>query len=269
MSHSHHHGPGHGAGHDHRPRHDFRKSDRNRLWLVLSLTLGFMAVEIVAGLYTGSLALLADAGHMFSDAAGLLLAIIAFWFSSRPATLSKSYGYYRTEILVSLFNALMLLGISAVVLFTAYNRFYEPHEVIAGPMFWVAVGGLFVNIAAVKILHSSAGNSLNMRGAYLEVLSDTIGSAGVLVAALVIRYTGWLWMDALVSAVIGLLIIPRTWRLLSECVNILMEGTPGRIDLRSLKEEISKVEGVIDVHDLHVWTITSGLDSMSAHVLVD
>lgn len=269
MAHSLHHGPGHGSGHDHSPRHDFRSRDRSRLWLVLALTLGFMFVEIVAGMYTGSLALLADAGHMFSDAAGLLLAIIAFWFSSRPATLSKSYGYYRTEILVSLFNALMLMGISVVVLFTAYARFNKPTEVISGPMFWVAVCGLCVNFAAVKILHSSSNNSLNMRGAYLEVFSDMIGSAGVLSAALIIRYTGWLWVDALVSAGIGLLIIPRTWQLLGECVNILMEGTPGRIDLRSLKEEISQVEGVMDVHDLHVWTITSGLDSMSAHVLVD
>lgn len=273
MSHNLHHGPGHGfghgAGHDHEPRHNFRSRDRSRLWIVLLLTLGFMSVEVVAGMYTGSLALFADAGHMFSDAAGLFLAIIAIWFASRPATLSKSYGYYRTEILVSLFNALMLMAISGLVLITAWSRFNKPAEVISGPMFWVAVLGLAVNFIALRILHSSSQNSLNMRGAYLEVLSDMIGSAGVLIASLVIRYTGWLWVDTLVSVCIGLLIIPRTWKLLSECVNILMEGTPGRIDLRSLKDELSAVEGVIDVHDLHVWTITSGLDSMSAHVLVD
>ena len=233
------------------------------------MTFGLMIVEVGAGLYSGSLALLADAGHMFSDAAGLGMALIAVWFAGRPATQAKSYGYYRTEILVSLANAVMLIGISLFVLYNAFGRLMAPPEVMSGPMIWVSILGLITNLVAVKILHSSSSHSLNMRGAYLEVLNDMIGSAGVLVAALVITFTGWYWVDALVSGLIGLLIIPRTWSLLSECINILMEGTPGRIDLRTLKTELKAIPGVVDVHDLHVWTITSGMDSLSAHVQID
>jgi cobalt-zinc-cadmium efflux system protein len=274
-------GPGHKGGHaptqthshshthDHRPHHDFRNQSRSKLWTVLAMTLIFMGVEVVSGFYTGSLALLADAGHMFSDAAGLGLALIAVWFSSRPATLAKSYGYYRTEILVSMANALMLIGISIFVLYNAFARLMHPPEVLSGPMIWVSLLGLAINLAAVKILHSSAGHSLNMRGAYLEVLNDMIGSAGVLVAAVIITFTHWFWVDAVVSGLIGLLIIPRTSMLLRECIDILMEGTPGRIDLRTLKAELQSVAGVIGVHDLHVWTITSGMDTLSVHVQVD
>ncbi len=255
--------------HEHRPHHDFRSQSRSKLWAVLALTLGFMGVEVGAGLYTGSLALLADAGHMFSDAAGLGLALIAVWFSSRPATQAKSYGYYRTEILVSMANAIMLVGISLFVLYTAFGRLMHPPHVLSGPMIWVSLLGLLVNLIAVKILHSSADHSLNMRGAYLEVLNDMFDSAGVLIAALIITFTGWYWVDAIISGLIGLLILPRTWKLMRECIDILMEGTPGRIDLRSLKAELTAVPGVVDVHDLHVWTITSGMDTLSVHVQVD
>ncbi|MBS1995605.1 MAG: cation transporter [Cyanobacteria bacterium SZAS LIN-2] len=255
--------------HEHRPHHDFRNQNRSRLWTVLLMTLAFMAVEVVTGLYTGSLALLADAGHMLSDGAGLAMALIAVWFAAKPANQAKSYGYYRTEILVSLANAVMLIGISIFVLYNAFGRLMAPPVVLSGPMVWVSILGLLTNLVAVKILHSSADHSLNMRGAYLEVLNDMIGSAGVLVAALIITFTGWYWVDAVVSGLIGLLIIPRTWMLLKECINILMEGTPGRIDLRALKAELKAVPGVVGVHDLHVWTITSGMDSLSAHVQID
>ncbi len=163
--------------HAHRPHHDYRHQNRSRLWAVLIMTLMFMGVEVVSGLYTGSLALLADAGHMLSDAAGLGLALIAVWFSSRPATLAKSYGYYRTEILVSMANAVMLMCISIFVLYQALIRVMHPPQVLSGPMIWVALLGLVINLIAVKILHSSADHSLNMRGAYLEVLNDMIGSA--------------------------------------------------------------------------------------------
>lgn len=267
--HGHSHDGGHAHPHEHRPHHDFRSQSRSKLWAVLLLTLSFMGVEVVSGLYTGSLALLADAGHMFSDAAGLGLALIAVWFSSRPATQAKSYGYYRTEILVSMANAMMLIGISLFVLYNAFARLLHPPVVLSGPMIGVSILGLLINLVAVKILHSSAGHSLNMRGAYLEVLNDMFGSAGVLVAALIISFTGWYWVDAVVSGLIGLLILPRTWKLLRECIDILMEGTPGRIDLRLLKAELKAVPGVIDVHDLHVWSITSGMDAMSVHVQVD
>lgn len=272
----HNHSPGDGHAHHHadhkhahRPHHDFRNQNRTKLWIVLLLTLSFMGAEVVAGLVTGSLALLADAGHMFSDAAGLGLALIAVWFSGRPPSLSRSYGYYRTEILASMANASMLLVLSLWVLYSAGMRLFEPIEVVAGPMIWVALAGLVINAVCAKVLHSSADHSLNMKGAYLEVVSDMFASAGVLVAALIIKFTGWFWVDAVVSAAIGLMILPRTWQLLSESVNVLMEGTPSRIDLGQLKEELKSVAGVVDVHDLHVWTITSGLDSLSAHIRVD
>lgn len=277
----HNHSPGDGHGyrhaghahadhpHAHRPHHDFRNQNRNKLWIVLLLTLSFMGAEVVAGLLTGSLALLADAGHMFSDAAGIGLALIAVWFSGKPPSLSRSYGYYRTEILASMANASMLMVISLWVLYSAGMRFLQPTEVVAGPMIWVALAGLVINAVCAKVLHSSADHSLNMKGAYLEVVSDMIASAGVLVAALIIKLTGWFWVDAVVSAAIGLMILPRTWQLLSESVNVLMEGTPSRINLGQLKSELKLVAGVVDVHDLHVWTITSGLDSLSAHVRVD
>jgi cobalt-zinc-cadmium efflux system protein len=270
------HSPGDGHGHKHgdhkhahRPHHDFRNQNRTKLWIVLLLTLSFMGAEVVAGLYTGSLALLADAGHMFSDAAGIGLALIAVWFSGKPPSLSRSYGYYRTEILASMANASMLLVISLWVLYSAGVRLFDPTEVVSGPMIWVALAGLVINAFCAKVLHSSAEHNLNMKGAYLEVVSDMIASAGVLVAALIIKFTGWFWVDAVVSAAIGLMILPRTWQLLSESVNVLMEGTPSRIDLGQLKDELKSVAGVVDVHDLHVWTITSGLDSLSAHIRVD
>ena len=274
------HGHAPGDGHDHPPadhphahhphaHHDFRNQNRNKLWLVLLLTLSFMGAEVAAGLFTGSLALLADAGHMFSDAAGLGLALIAVWFSGRPPSLARSFGYYRTEILASMANAAMLIAISLWVLYSAAVRLWQPTEVLTGPMIWVALAGLVVNGLCVKVLHGSADHSLNMKGAYLEVVSDMIGSAGVLVAAFIIKFTGWFWVDAVVSAGIGLMILPRTWQLLSESVNVLMEGTPSRINLGQLKGELKSVAGVVDVHDLHVWTITSGLDSLSAHIRVD
>lgn len=259
----------HQHDHAHSPHHDFRNQNRKKLWAVLTMTVLFMAVEVVAGLFTGSLALLADAGHMFSDAAGLALALIAVWYSARPPSKARSYGYYRTEILASLVNAMMLIGISLFVLYSAATRLLAPPEVLSGPMIWVALLGLMINFIAVKILHSSATHSLNMRGAYMEVFSDMVGSAGVLLAASIISFTGWFWVDSLVSGLIGLLIIPRTWKLLMESVNILMEGTPNRIDPAELSTELKRLPGVLEVHDLHVWTITSGLDSMSAHLRVD
>jgi len=260
---------GHSHGHAHAPHHDYRHQNRSSLWAVLVLTLIFMAVEVATGFYTGSLALLADAGHMFSDAAGLGLALLAIWFARRPASLTKSYGYYRTEILASMANAVMLIVISLFVSYNACLRLIHPPHVLSEPMIWVAILGLMTNFIAVKILHSSANHSLNMRGAYLEVLNDAIGSAGVLVAAVIIAFTKWYWVDALVSGLIGLMIIPRTWLLLRESINILMEGTPARIDLNLVQDALKQVPCVIDVHDLHVWTITSGLDTLSAHVQLD
>jgi cobalt-zinc-cadmium efflux system protein len=228
-----------------------------------------MSAEVVAGLYTGSLALLADAGHMLSDAAAIGLALFAFWFAARPATHFKSYGYHRTEILATMANTLMLMGVSLFVLFTAFQRFSLPPTVDALPMVWVALGGIVVNLISVRALHSSAKELLNVKGAYLEVLSDLFASVGVLSAGLIMMFTRWYWVDPAISVLIGMLIIPRSWKLLSECINILMEGTPSRIDLHAMEQSIKSVDGVTDVHDLHVWTITSGLDAMSAHVIIE
>lgn len=227
-----------------------------------------MSAEVVAGLYTGSLALLADAGHMLSDAAAIALALFAFWFASRPATHFKSYGYHRTEILATVVNALMLLCVSVFVVFTAFARLKHPPVVEALPVVWVALGGICVNLISVRALHSSAKQLLNVKGAYLEVLSDLFASVGVCGAALVMMFTHWYWVDPAISVVIGMLIIPRTWKLLSECVNILMEGTPSSINLHAVEDSIKKIEGVSEVHDLHVWTITSGLHAMSVHVTI-
>jgi cobalt-zinc-cadmium efflux system protein len=236
--------------------------------MVLAMTGTFMIVELVAGWYTHSLALMADAGHMLSDVASMSLALLAIWFATRPPTTGKSYGYYRTEILASLINGVLLVVVSLGIFFEAYRRISAPPDVMTGPMLAVALVGLFINLISIKLLHAVQHDSVNMQAAYLEVMSDLAGSAGVLIAAVTIMFTGWHVVDPLVSALIGLLILPRTWLLLAEATNILMEGTPGHIDPDELREKLLAVAGVIDVHDIHVWTITSGLESMSVHITV-
>lgn len=245
-----------------------RQESRSRLTLVLSMTSLFMLVELIAGWYTHSLALMADAGHMLSDVASICLALLAIWFATRPPTSDKSYGYYRTEILASLINGVLLVVVSLGIFFEAYRRISSPPEVSTGPMLVVALIGLGINIASIKLLHEVQHDSVNVKAAYLEVLSDLAGSAGVLVAAIVIMFTGWQIVDPIISSVIGLLILPRTWLLLAEATNVLMEGTPGHIDLDSLRDKFASVEGVVDVHDIHVWSITSGLEAMSGHIAI-
>jgi cobalt-zinc-cadmium efflux system protein len=232
------------------------------------MTSVFMLVELIAGWYTHSLALMADAGHMLSDVASICLALLAIWFATRPPTSDKSYGYYRTEILASLINGVLLVVVSLGIFFEAYRRIGSPPEVSTGPMLVVALIGLGINIASIKLLHEVQHDSVNVKAAYLEVLSDLAGSAGVLVAAIVIMFTGWQIVDPIISSVIGLLILPRTWLLLAEATNVLMEGTPGHIDLDSLRDKFASVEGVVDVHDIHVWSITSGLEAMSGHIAI-
>lgn len=234
----------------------------------LALTGGFLLVEVAGALWTGSLALLADAGHMLTDVGGLALALIAAWFAARPPTPEKTYGYYRVEILAALVNALALLGISGFILVDAYRRILAPPPVLAGPMLAVALAGLGVNLAGIWLLHAGAGESLNLRGAYLEVVSDALGSVGVIVAAVVVLATGWHVADALIGAAIGVAIVPRTWALLRQAVNVLLEGTPPHIDLGEVEGTMAGVAGVRQVHDLHVWTLTSGKHAMSGHVVV-
>ncbi len=259
------------GGHDHEGHshgQKFRQESSSRMRVVLAFTGAYMLIQVVAGLYTGSLALLADAGHLLTDIGSLILALVAFWFSGRPSTPGKTYGYYRSEILAGLLNGVLLIGISIFILYEAWRRFSNPPEVMSGPMLAVAVVGLVVNLISVKLLHQDADHSINVKAAYLEVVSDLLATVGVIIAALIMLFTKWYLADAIVSAAIGLMILPRTWGLLSECTHILMEGAPGHIDLEKLRFAMLTVPGVVDVHDIHVWSITSGLDAMSGHVAI-
>jgi cobalt-zinc-cadmium efflux system protein len=258
-----------GMGHGHAHRETAAARSRGRLALTLGLTAGYMVVEVLGAWLTGSLALLADAGHMLADAGGLVLALFATWVAARPPTPAKTYGYYRAEILAALVNSLVLLAVAAAILFEAYQRLRVPPDVLAGPMLVVAALGLGVNLVCAWLLHKGAAVSLNVRGAYLEVLSDALSSMAVLVAATVTLLTGWSLADPLASAAIALLIVPRTWSLLRQAVNVLLEGVPPHLELAAIERAIAEVAGVRRIHDLHVWTLTSGREAMSAHVVVD
>jgi len=232
------------------------------------LTLTYMAAEVIGGLITGSLALLADAAHMLTDAGGLALALLAIRFGERPATPQRTYGYLRAEVLSALANAVVLLVLTIYILYEAYRRFVDPPEVIGGPMLAVAAVGLVVNLISMRLLSGGSSESLNVKGAYFEVLSDMLGSLGVIVAAVIVMVTGWRLADPIVGAGIGLFIVPRTWSLLRQVTHILLEGTPPQVDVVLLERRLAEIPGVAGVHDLHVWTITSGLDAMSGHLVV-
>jgi cobalt-zinc-cadmium efflux system protein len=236
--------------------------------MALGLTTAFMAAEIIGGLLTGSLALLADAAHMLTDAGGLALALIAIRFAERPATPQRTYGYVRLEILSALANAVVLLLLTVYILYEAYERFRNPPDILGGPMLAVAVLGLVVNLISMRLLAGGSSESLNVKGAYFEVLSDMLGSLGVIVAAAIVMLTGWTLADPIVGAGIGLFIVPRTWSLLRQAVHILMEGTPPEIDVSLIETRLKALPDVVAVHDLHVWTLTSGLDAMSCHLVV-
>jgi cobalt-zinc-cadmium efflux system protein len=227
-----------------------------------------MVVEVVGGLVTGSLALLADAGHMLSDAFSLGLALVAVWLAARPATPNRSFGYKRAEILAALLNGATLVAISVWIFVEAYNRLWEPPEILGGWMLAVAALGLVVNVAGALILSRSGGESLNVQGALRHVIADVMGSVGAIAAALVILATGWRYADPLISALIGLLVLASSWKLLRDSTNILLEGTPPGIDANKVGESMAATEGVREVHDLHIWTITSGFPALAAHVLV-
>lgn len=245
------------------------QKNKRKLWIAFGLTSGYMIAEALGGLLTGSLALLADAGHMLTDAGALGLALFAIRYAERPATPQKSYGYLRTEILAALGNAVVLLLISFYILYEAWQRFRKPPEVLGGPMLVVASIGLILNFISMRMLTSAAGESLNAKGAYLEVLSDTLGSVGVIVASVIVLTTRWYLADPIIGAAIGLFIVPRTWTLLKDATHILMEGVPERIDVAALESALRGISGVIAIHDLHVWTLTSGWDSLSAHVEIE
>jgi cobalt-zinc-cadmium efflux system protein len=240
--------------------------NKSRLWLVFGLTAGYMVAEAATGLLTKSLALLADAGHMLTDAGALGLSLLAVWFSERPSTPEKSFGYYRAEILAAFVNALVLLLMSFYIVYEAWRRFKNPPAVTSWPMLIVASFGMLVNLAGIRLLGKSSGKSLNVKAAYLEVMSDLLGSLAVIVAAVIMLTTGWYRADPIFGAAIGLFIVPRTWTLLKDVVHILMEGTPSDLDLHRLKETMLSMSGVMAAHDLHVWTLTSGVNAMTAHI---
>ena len=260
-----------GVGHDHtgEARHAAAEH-RGRLWLAATLLAGFMLVEAAAALLTGSLALLSDAGHMFTDVLGIAMALAAITAAARSSTDSqRTFGLYRLEVLAALANAVLLTGVAVYVLIEAVRRFTGPPEVPAGPMLVVALGGLIVNVVAFWLLRSGAKESINVRGAYLEVVGDLLGSAGVIVAAVVIALTGWAYADPIVAVVVALMILPRTFALARSAVRILVQAAPEHVDVASVRDRLAAVPGVCDVHDLHVWTLTSGMDVASAHLSLE
>jgi cobalt-zinc-cadmium efflux system protein len=224
---------------------------------------------VIGGLVSGSLALLADAGHMLTDSTGLVIALVAVSLAARPATSSRTFGLQRVEILAALTNGLLLVGVAVWVLIRAVDRWSQPEQVDSGLMLAVALVGAAVNTVGLLILRGGKDESLNLRGAYLEVLGDLMGSAAVVVAAVVIMLTGWTRADSIASLAIVVLILPRAWSLLRDVVDVLLEATPKGVDLTTVREHIREVPGVVDVHDLHAWTITSGVPVLSAHVVVD
>lgn len=253
--------------HDHSPQAGSAAGrNEKRLAVVFGITAFYLAVEVAGGLLTNSLALLADAGHMLTDVAGTGLALLAIRFARRPASAERTYGYYRAEILAALANAVVLIGVSLYVLYEAYRRFREPPEVHSGEMILVAVVGLGVNAVSVWLLRDASKESLNLKGAYFEVLSDALTSVGVIIAGVVMWATGWYYADPLVSAGIGLFILPRTWSLLKEATGVLLEGTPSDVNLAAVREAVAAVPGVAGVHDLHAWALTSGVNALSVHV---
>jgi len=255
--------------HDHDHAHDHHRDvGRRRLLIVLAFTAVYMVVEFVGGLMANSLALMADAGHMLSDVAALGLSAFAMWFAARPATEARTYGWLRFEILAALINGVTLVVIALLIYWHAWRRLMDPPEVAGGLMLGVASVGLLVNLMAAAMLHASAGHSHNVRGAYLHVLGDLLGSVGAIGAAAVILWTGWTPADPIISAVVATLILVGSWRLVRESTDILLEAVPRHVDLPEVRAAILEVPRVEAVRDLHVWTLTSGFHAMSCHVQV-
>lgn len=257
-----------GSGHDHGSK-TAAHAHRGQLGLVLGMMLFVGAAQIAGSYYSGSLALLADAGHSLTDSFGIALALFAIWLAGRPSSTQRTFGLQRAEILAAAVNAMALFGLCAFVAYQAIQRLFDPQPVTGPVMVAVAAFGLVVNVAALILLNRGQKESLNLRGAYLEVLGDMLTSIGVIAAAIIIWLTGWHQADSIVSLLIAVIIVPRAWKLLSEAVHILLEATPRNVDLEQVRDHLLTQPGVIDVHDLHAWTITSGVPVMSAHVVVE
>ena len=259
-----------GAGHSHGHSHGTASAaHRGRLGVALAMTSTVMVAEFVGGLLSGSLALVADAGHMATDAAGMAVALIAVTLAQRPPSAHRTFGLQRLEILAAAANAIVLFLLAGYILLEAYRRLAEPAEIASGLMLAVAVVGLVVNAGSLLLLHRGQAESLNLRGAYLEVLGDLLGSVAVIVAAAVIALTGFTAADAIASVLVAVMILPRAWVLLRDTTAILLEATPKGVDLDEVRAHMLSASGVVDVHDMHAWTITSGMPVMSAHVVVE
>lgn len=257
-----------GHGHSHAPTTATGKH-RTRLVLVVAITVAVFVIQVIGGLASGSLALLADAGHVLTDSTGLVIALVASVLATRPATATRTYGLQRVEVLAAMVNGVLLVAVAVWVLVRAIDRWGQPEEISSGLMLGVAVVGAVANTAGLLILRGGKDESLNLRGAYLEVLGDLMGSVTVIIAAIVIMVTGWTRADSIASLLIFALIVPRAISLLRDVVDVLLEAAPRGIDLAQIRDHIREVDGVVDVHDLHAWTITSGVPVLSAHVVVD
>lgn len=253
-----------GSGHSHAAQPG---QNERPLWIALGLTTAFLIAEIIGGILTNSLALISDAAHMFTDTAALAISLAAMRIGRRPADTERTFGYYRFEILAAAFNALLLFLVAIYILYEAYKRLNNPPEIESSMMLYVAAFGLVVNLISMRLLASGKDSSLNVKGAYLEVWSDMLGSIGVIIGALVIRYTGWGWVDSAIAVGIGLWVLPRTWTLLKASMNVLLEGAPEGLGIGEVKEAIAGLPGVASVHDLHVWSITSGKSSLTVHIV--
>jgi cobalt-zinc-cadmium efflux system protein len=254
------------AGHSHAT---VRAGHERKLWMALGLTGSFMIAEVIGAFVTGSLALLSDAAHMMTDALALAISLVAIQVAKRAADRKRTFGYARFEILAAAFNALLLFGVAFYILYEAYLRLQAPAEIQSTGMLVIAVLGLIVNLISMRLLSAASGESLNVKGAYLEVWSDMLGSIGVIIAAVLIMFTGWGWVDSVVAAAIGFWVVPRTWTLLKASMNVLLQGVPDGMDIDAVEQAIHAVPGVRKVHDLHIWALTSGKNVLSTHLVVD
>lgn len=261
-------------GHDHKHNshsghnHAAGITNEKKLAIAIALTGSFLVAEIIGGILTESLALLSDAAHMFTDVMALVIALTAIKIGKRAADHQRTYGYKRFEILAAAFNAIILLLVAVYILFEAYQRFNSPPDISTRGMLIVAVIGLIINLISMKVLHSGSDSNLNMKSAYLEVFADMLGSIGVIIGAIAIYYTGWQQIDPLLAVLIGLWVVPRTWKLLSESLNVLLEGVPSGVNLPKIQQELAALPSVTLVYDLHVWSITNGENNLTAHLVV-
>lgn len=263
--HAHHHGHGHHHGHNHG-----HSGNKQGLLIALGITASIMVLEFVGGLWTNSLALLSDSGHMLSDAGALALSLLALWFTAKPSSARLSFGFHRIEILAALFNAVTLFVIAGLIIWEAFERFLHPSAVASGSMMLIACIGLIANLLSAWSLmrKGDVEGNLNLRSAYLHILGDALGSVGAIVAGAVMLLFGWYAADPIISIIVSLLILRGAWGVLKSTLHILMEGTPNAISLAAVKQVLEEIDGVVDVHDLHVWTITSGIEAMSCHLLI-